>query len=281
MAIFYPVYTEAKQDDYLENIWSDLSNIVDGVDDTYASCAAIYSEEEEINLAASLYIDTPNTISRTDYITKVEICVTGYKDNQFDRRSDITIFDTTNDDIAFNDNFYLTSSSDEYWFDITNAPYFPGYGFWTWTDIQNLRIIFDGYIKTIHDVTTTFYIDNMKVKVTTQDDPIPRYGFRCKDENGDTTLDVTDGLSRVLYNNIFEANSTTVDVDVVVSEFSSVMGFSNALELNKIAHKIIGTNDVLNPDGTYTITHRITSQSLVVGDHTFQSSRSNVIIMGY
>jgi hypothetical protein len=275
MATVYLEFENVEQKTYTSQ-FVNTGNIIDGVDNTFSTCEAVNISGYDI----WIWVNTISNISRTDYITKVEVCLTGYSIGEFDESVILRATDLRDDTIYIDSTIPLQSTNTSVYTDITDSGSFPGYGNWLWDDIENLDVslkcIMSGYIGS----ETTFYIDSIRLRITTQDNPIPIYGLRCKDSLGNITLEPKDSISRVLYSETYSYNSSPGYIEITVDNYTRTMGFSNPLEQDKIPHSLRLYSSTI--DGNNRIEQwELVPQSLSISGHTLQASRSKIIIIGY
>ncbi len=274
MAVLYSTYQNVGQTDNVESDdWTNINNVIDSTSETYA-------EVTTPSFSESIYVynNGIDSTSRVDYILKVEVGMTGYSPTNGIYGSIIGY----NNDLNFDSdriNIFCDSTSNiEYWIDITNRGTCPGYGKWEWSDIDDLSIQYQS-ITYNYDGTTTvdFKLDNLKLKITTQYNPIKFYGLRCFDSNGDVTIDVTDSITRVLHSSFVDSTESG-DIEVPYDPYSQTIGFAYTMEAEAMQHSITRTS-VSPSTGIETWSYE--PRSIDNGDLQWSAGRSQIIIMGY
>jgi len=290
MAIVYIEFDTIWQDEEYLNVYSDIENVIDGTDNTFAVCGAINDDDYEEPYTSDLFLNLTNNITRTDYISKVELIVKLYTDDAINTRyCTLDVYNYDDDSYSDRIEFGITETNTEYTFDITSSGNLPGYGFWTWNNIKDFTVSFIGFIDSDATEPVTFYVDSIKYKITTQDTPIPVYGLKCKDGDNNITLNVTDSISRVLHSDIYDYNSDIVYIEFNISIYDNIVGFSYPLESDKASHIVRLYNNVYNSiTETYTQTWviyppiwNLSPGNTWVSNPLYESSKSMVVIMGY
>jgi hypothetical protein len=144
--------------------------------------------------------------------------------------------DYYSDEIICNDFPQTTNSI--YWSDITSVDGFPGYGSWKWSDLEDLQLYFYA-VCGISGSSWNVNVDNLYLRITYSDQPLPFYGLECWNSAGEQTLKVTDRLTRVIYKQEVAADddgSTTISGNV-----SRMFAFAYGLNASSkgICHSVV------------------------------------------
>jgi len=144
-----PYYTSGTDQGDNGNAWSNLSNMLDGDDSTYASAS---TKTNTVLLTVNNNTRNTGTISKVKVVIKMDVNYgTGYITPIFNGSTDGSSYNTTNQH----------PSDHIYYFDITNDSNAPSA--WSWTDINNLDMKF--YVdKRFFNETVNVYFVSIEVQ---------------------------------------------------------------------------------------------------------------------
>ena len=206
--------------------WVDISNVIDQTSNTFASVE--FDNEYVYESSDELYVYNNNIdTTRSDYIEKIEIAIEyrtvgeeGYTDffgeiipnkiflvNGYNNYKPYTLSSIF---------IPLSSEKTTIFVDITDSGNAPGTGYWEWDDLDNLSVALSGLMI---DSTDSFqiHVDDVYLKITTSDTPMPRYGLQCYDSTGNIILNSGDRISRVVFSTIAEAyqdGTAQIEIDI-------------------------------------------------------------------
>jgi hypothetical protein len=184
-------------------------NINDGTAEvTLESIYTGYFDETSTNVVSNiLFFANPGVDStRSEYILKVEVGVTASADlpsttdEEFSGRIITFDFDTL---------FYIDSTSNTTWFDITNVY---GSNIWTWENLSEYTPSFFA-LNYAEDSTASWnvIVEGCSLRITYSDLPPGNFGLQCWDSSGLIILDTNDRITRVLFSTVAAADTSGSD----------------------------------------------------------------------
>lgn len=265
-------YTANSQTSTANIDWTDLSNSTDNDDDTFTTVTLGNGETSE-TITYSTNSNSKATTGLT--ISKVEVGIV------IDKSIYSTFYVTPkfggsslgDSHTVANLSVYDDSMID--WIDITddtNAP-----GTWTWSDIDNLDI--NMYCsRAAVPGTSEEKISGVYIRVTFLSDV--DFGLEVWNSSGNKTLSYTDRISKLLYTVEVAASADgstkLVGYGNTLTNDNSVLGFSYALEADKMPHTV----EVSVEYGDVIV--EWTAKSYTIANSTnIASSKSLIVVLGY